>query len=76
MEPSTAAPRGPTRRAAVKALAIGAAAAPAVLRGRYRLFAQSPQDTEGLIGRGHTDADIRLMLGGNWIRVLREIWGA
>ena len=30
--------------------------------------------TEGLIRRGHTDADIRLMLGGNAVRVLGQIW--
>ena len=30
--------------------------------------------TEGLIRRGYQDADIRLILGGNFQRVLREIW--
>ena len=30
-----------TRREAIRAIALGAAAAPAVLRGRYQLFAQS-----------------------------------
>ena len=30
--------------------------------------------TEGLIGRGYTDDDIRLVLGGNFQRVLGEIW--
>jgi membrane dipeptidase len=29
---------------------------------------------EGLIRRKHSDADIRLMLGGNWARVLGSIW--
>lgn len=29
---------------------------------------------EGLIRRGHSDADIRLMLGGNFERVLSELW--
>jgi membrane dipeptidase len=32
--------------------------------------------TEGLVRRGYTDDDIRLMLGGNFLRVLGEIWGA
>jgi membrane dipeptidase len=30
--------------------------------------------TEGLIRRGHTDADIKLILGGNFQRVLSQIW--
>jgi membrane dipeptidase len=30
---------------------------------------------EGLIRRKHGDADIALMLGGNWQRVLGAIWG-
>ena len=30
--------------------------------------------TEGLIGRGYGDEEIRLMLGGNFRRVLKEIW--
>lgn len=32
--------------------------------------------TEGLIGRGYSDEEIRLMLGGNFQRVLKEIWSA
>ena len=31
---------------------------------------------EGLIRRKHTDADIKLVLGGNWARVLGQIWPA
>lgn len=30
--------------------------------------------TEGLIRAGFNDAEIQLMLGGNWVRVLRELW--
>jgi membrane dipeptidase len=30
--------------------------------------------TEGLIRRGYNDNDIKLMLGGNFVRVLSEIW--
>ena len=32
--------------------------------------------TEGLIARRHSDADIALVLGGNWVRVLSRIWPA
>lgn len=32
--------------------------------------------TEGFIRRRYSDADIRLMLGGNWTRVLGSIWPA
>jgi membrane dipeptidase len=31
--------------------------------------------TEGLIRRKYSDGDIQLILGGNWIRALTEIWG-
>jgi membrane dipeptidase len=31
---------------------------------------------EGLIRRKYRDGDIQMILGGNWARVLREIWGA
>ncbi len=30
--------------------------------------------TEGLIRRGYTDSDIRLIIGGNAVRVLGNIW--
>lgn len=32
--------------------------------------------TEGLVRRGYSDANIRLILGGNFERVLKEIWDA
>ena len=32
--------------------------------------------TDGLIRRGYSDADIELILGGNFRRVLRQIWSA
>ncbi len=55
-------------------------------KGKYRFRAQidipevaHPQRvfdlTEGLIRRGYSDADIRGILGGNFRRVLEEIWG-
>ena len=30
--------------------------------------------TAGLVRRGYTDEQIRLVIGGNWARVLKEIW--
>ena len=30
---------------------------------------------EGLVRRKYSDANIRLVLGGNWARVLGSIWG-
>jgi membrane dipeptidase len=32
--------------------------------------------TDGLIRRGYSDADIELILGGNFRRVLGQIWSA
>ena len=32
--------------------------------------------TDGLIRRGYSDADIELILSGNFRRVLRQIWTA
>lgn len=31
--------------------------------------------TEAFVRRGHSDATIGLLLGGNWVRVLSELWG-
>jgi membrane dipeptidase len=58
---------------------------------RYRYHVEKPQRvatsgldhpkrifdlTEGLIARGYNDADIKLILGGNAVRVLGKIWSA
>jgi microsomal dipeptidase-like Zn-dependent dipeptidase len=32
--------------------------------------------TAALIRRGYTDDQARLVLGGNWARVLKEVWPA
>ncbi|NLW16274.1 MAG: membrane dipeptidase [Firmicutes bacterium] len=34
-----------------------------------------PLITEGLLKRGYSDEHIRLILGGNYLRVFREVWG-
>jgi membrane dipeptidase len=31
--------------------------------------------TMGLVARGYSDQEIRSILGGNWIRLFREVWG-
>ncbi|RMF87934.1 MAG: membrane dipeptidase [Nitrospinota bacterium] len=35
-----------------------------------------PLITAGLLERGYAEADIRKILGENWLRVFREVWGA
>ena len=32
--------------------------------------------TQGLVARGYEDEDIRGILGGNFLRVFRAVWGA
>jgi len=31
--------------------------------------------TERLLERGYGEADIRKIIGGNWLRVMRRVWG-
>ena len=31
--------------------------------------------TAGLSARGYADADVRKVMGGNWLRVFRQVWG-
>jgi membrane dipeptidase len=33
-----------------------------------------PKVTEGLAGRGYSEADIRKILGGNFLRVFRQVF--
>ena len=33
-----------------------------------------PEITEGLLGRGYPENDIRKILGGNWLRLFSEVW--
>jgi membrane dipeptidase len=42
------------------------------MQGPTRMFALCA----ALVRRGYTDAQIGLVLGGNWARVLKEIWGS
>jgi len=36
---------------------------------------QIPNVTRGLVARGYRDEDICKILGGNWMRLFREVWG-
>ena len=49
-------------------LAAGAFALPAA--------AQDCNVTVGLVARGWTEAEIGKVLGGNWLRVYEQVWGA
>ena len=35
---------------------------------------QLPKFTEILLARGYCEADVRGILGGNWLRVARQVW--
>ena len=37
-------------------------------------IADVPRITQTLLDRGHTEGDVRLILGGNWLRLMRQIW--
>ena len=47
---------------------------------RYPLGLESPAEMPNLagalLGRGYSPADVDKILGGNWLRLFREIWGA
>jgi membrane dipeptidase len=34
-----------------------------------------PNVTEGLLRRGYRDDDVRAILGGNWLRIFKQVWG-
>ena len=34
-----------------------------------------PNVTEGLLSRGYSEPDVRLILGENWLRLFESIWG-
>jgi len=36
---------------------------------------QVPNVTEGLLRRGYSPANIRQIMGENWLRVYQEVWG-
>lgn len=42
------------------------------LEGPHRMY----ELTAALVARGYTDEQVRLVIGGNWARVLKEIWVA
>jgi len=38
-------------------------------------FENIPNVTRGLVARGYSDDAIRKILGGNFLRVFRQVWG-
>lgn len=42
----------------------------------YETITDLPNVTQGLMARGWTDAEIRKLLGENWLRVYEKVWGA
>lgn len=41
----------------------------------YQTISDLPNVTQGLMERGWTDAELRKMLGENWLRVYEKVWG-
>ena len=35
---------------------------------------QMPAFTEGLLKQGYKDADVANILGGNWLRIAKQVW--
>jgi microsomal dipeptidase-like Zn-dependent dipeptidase len=42
----------------------------------FESIAELPNVTQGLMQRGWSTADIRKVLGENWLRVYKQVWGA
>ena len=42
----------------------------------FETIAELPNVTQGLMQRGWSDDEIRKVMGGNWLRVYEEVWGA
>ena len=38
--------------------------------------AELPNVTEGLLARGYSEADVRAILGENWLRLFESVWGS
>jgi membrane dipeptidase len=42
----------------------------------FESIVELPKVTQGLLDRGWTEADVRKILGENWLRVYAKVWGA
>ncbi|MBI3964776.1 MAG: membrane dipeptidase [Chloroflexi bacterium] len=42
----------------------------------FDTLAKFPNITAGLVARGHSDEAIKKIIGGNWLRVCRAVWGS
>ena len=41
----------------------------------YRGMQDLPRLTDALLGRGYSEDDVQKVLGGNFMRVFRQVWG-
>ena len=42
----------------------------------YGWLEHMPNFTKGLVARGYSDEEIKGILGGNWVRLFKKVWGA
>jgi membrane dipeptidase len=42
----------------------------------FETIVELPKVTQGLLDRGWSQADVRKVLGENWLRVYEQVWGA
>jgi membrane dipeptidase len=41
----------------------------------YGWLEHMPNFTKGLVARGYSDAEVKKVLGGNWVRLFERVWG-
>ena len=63
-------------RMGIDCVALGSDFDGATMPAELRDAAGLPKLVDALRGRGYTGEDLRKLLQGNWVRVLRETWGA
>jgi len=63
-------------RMGIDCVALGSDFDGATMPAQLRDAAGLPALVDALRGRGYSGGDLRKLLQGNWVRVLRETWGA
>ena len=63
-------------RMGIDCVALGSDFDGATMPAQLRDAAGLPTLVDALVGRGYSGDDLRKLLQGNWVRVLRETWGA